>query len=100
MHCTDMKREILYIKDNDEWEKQTNSKEKMSKIIGQVANKNCRNIPQWQEEHPESQVFDTPENIEYMNMTQAVLGGFDEAENKQFKDKIIRSVVKEIMINK
>jgi hypothetical protein len=100
LHCTDMKRETLYIKDNDEWEKQTNSKEKMSKIIGQVANKNCRNLPKWTEEHPEYQVFDSPDNMEYMNMTQAVLGGFGEEENKQFKDKIIRGVIKEVLVNK
>ncbi len=100
LHCTDMKRETLYIKDNDEWEKQANSKEKMSKIIGQVANKNCRNIPKWTEEHPGYEVFDSPENMEYMNMTQAVLGGFGEEENKQFKDKIIRGVIKEVMVNK
>ena len=100
LHCTDMKRETLYIKDNDEWEKQTNSKEKMSKIIGQVANKNCRNIPKWTEEHPGYEVFDSPENMEYMNMTQAVLGGFGEEENKQFKDKIIRGVIKEVLVNK
>ena len=100
MHCTDMKRETLYIKENDEWEKHANSREKMSKIIGQVANKNCRNIPQWQEEHPESQVFDTPENIEYMNICNVSLGGLGEVENRQHRDKIMRSVVKEIMINK
>ena len=100
MHCTDMKRETLYIKENDEWEKHANSREKMSKIIGQVANKNCRNIPQWQEEHPESQVFDTPENLEYINICNASLGGFGEDENRQYRDKILRSVVKEIAINK
>ena len=100
LHCTDMKRETLYIKDNDEWEKQANPKDKMGKIIGQVANKNCRNIPKWTEEHPGYEVFDSPENMEYMNMTQAVLGGFGEEENKQFKDKIIRGVIKEVMVNK
>ena len=100
LHCTDMKRETLYIKDNDEWEKQSNPKDKMSKIIGKVANKNCRNIPKWTEEHPGYEVFDSPENMEYMSMTQAVLGGFGEEENKQFKDKIIRGVIKEVMVNK
>ena len=100
LHCTDMKRETLYIRENDEWEKQVNPKDKMGKIIGQVANKNCRNIPRWTEEHPEYQVFDSPQNMEYMIMTQAVLGGFGEEENKQFKDKIIRGVIKEVMVNR
>ena len=100
LHCTDVKRETLYIKDNNEWEKQANSKEKMSKIIGQVANKNCRNLQKWTKEHPGYEVFDSPENLEYMNMTQAVLGGFSDQETKQFKDKIIRSVIKEVVVNK
>jgi uncharacterized C2H2 Zn-finger protein len=100
MHCTDMKRETLYIKENDEWEKQVNSKEKIKTIITQVANKNCKNLPQWRDEHPESQVFDTPENLEYVNICNASLGGFGEDENRQYRDKILRSVVKEIMINK
>ena len=100
LHCTDVKRETLYIKDNDEWEKQANSKDKMGQIIGKVANKNCRNLPKWTEEHPGYDVFDSPENMEYMNMTQAVLGGFGEQENKQFKDKIIKGVIKEVVVNK
>jgi len=100
MHCTDMKRETLYIKENDEWEKQANSKEKMTKIIGQVANKNCRNLPKWAQENPGYEVFDSPENMEYMNMTQAILGGFSEEENRQYRDKIVRNVVKEIMVHK
>jgi hypothetical protein len=100
MHCTDMKRETLYIKDNDEWEKQVNSKEKIKTIINKVANENRKNLPQWRDEHPESQVFDTPENIEYMNICNGSLGGFGEDENRQYRDKILRSVVKEIMVNK
>jgi len=100
MHCTDMKRETLYIKDNDEWEKQANSKEKMTKIINTVANKNCRNIQQWTDTHPGYEVFDSPENMEYIHLTQTVLGGFGEDENRQYRDKIVRNVVKEILVNK
>jgi hypothetical protein len=100
LHCTDMKRETLYIKENDEWSKEDNSKDKMSNIIGQVANKNCRNIQKWTDEHPEYQIFDSPDNMEYIQLTQAVLGGFGEQECKQFKDKIIRGVIKEVLVNK
>jgi len=100
LHCTDVKREILYIKDNDEWEKQDNSKEKMSKIIGQVANKNCKNIHKWTNQNPGYEVFDSPENMEYVNLTQTILGGFGEEENRQYRDKIVRNVVKEILIEK
>jgi hypothetical protein len=100
LHCTDMKRETLYIKDNDEWEKQANSKDKMGSIINKVANKNCRNLNKWTDNHPEYQVFDSPQNMEYMRLTQTVLGGLGEQECKQFKDRIIRGVIKEVMVNK
>jgi len=100
LHCTDMKRETLYIKENDEWSKENNSKEKISSLIGKVANKNCRNLNKWTDKHPEYQVFDSPDNMEYIRLTQAVLGGLGEQECKQFKDKIIRGVIKEVMVNK
>ena len=100
LHCTDMKRETLYIRENDEWSKENNSKEKLTEIVEKVSNKNCRNIKQWTEEHPEYNTFDSPENMEYMKLTQAVLGGLGEQESRQFRDKILRSVIKEVMVNK
>lgn len=100
LHCTDMKRETLYIKENDEWSKENNSKDKMTSLISKVANKNCRNISKWTDKHPEYQVFDSFDNMEYIRLTQAVLGGLGEQECKQFKDKIIRGVIKEVMVNK
>jgi len=100
LHCTDMKRETLYIKENDEWSKDTNSKDNLTSLIGKVANKNCRNLNKWTNDHPEYQVFDSMDNMEYIRLTQAVLGGFGEQECKQFKDKIIRGVIKEVMVNK
>ena len=100
LHCTDMKRETLYIKENDEWEKQANPKDKMGCIINKVANKNCRKLPEWTEKHPDYQVFDSLDNMEYMRLTQIVLGGLGEQECNQFKDKIIRGVIKEVMVNK
>jgi len=100
LHCTDMKRETLYIKENDEWEKQVNSKEKLTHLVNKVANKNCQNLKLWVDEHPTSQVFDSPENMEYVRLTQAVLGGFGDYECKQYREKIIKSVIKEVMVNK
>ena len=100
LHCTDMKRETLYIKNNDEWSKENNSKDALNGLVNKVSNRNCRNIKQWTEEHPGYQVFDSPENMDYVRLTQAVLGGLGEQECKQFKDKIIRSVIKEVMVNK
>ena len=100
LHCTDVKRETLYIRNNDEWSKENNTKDTLKGLVDKVSNKNCKNIKKWTDEHPEYQVFDSPENMDYVQLTQAILGGMGEFETRQFKDKIIRSVIKEVMINK
>ena len=100
LHCTDVKRETLYIRENDEWSKEENSKETLHSIVNRVANKNCKTIQRWTDEHPEYMVMDSPENQEFMKLSQAILGGFGEQECKQFQDKIVKNVIKEVMINK
>ena len=100
LHCTDMKREILYIRENDEWSKEENSKEKIKELVDRVANKNCRTMKLWTEEHPDYNLVDSVDNLEFMKLSDTILGGFGEQENRQFRDKIIRSVIKEVAINK
>ena len=100
LHCTDLKRETLYIRENDVWEKEENSKGKLNELVDKIANKNCRTMKQWTEENPNYTLMDSPENQEFMRLSGAILGGFGEQESKQFRDKIIRSVIKEVAINK
>ena len=100
LHCTDLKRETLYIRENDEWSKEDNSKQKLKELVDRVANKNCKTMQQWTEIHPNYTEMDTPENQEFMKLSDTVLGGFGEQESKQFRDKIIRSVIKEVTVNK
>ena len=100
LHCTDLKRETLYIKENDEWSKEDNSKQTLKGLVNKVANKNCKNIEQWKDEHPEYNIFDSPENMEYMDLCNTILGGLGEQECRQFRDKIVRNVIKEVMILK
>lgn len=100
LHCTDLKRETLYIRDNDVWEKEENSKETLRKLVDKVANKNCKTMKQWTTENPNYTEMDTIENEEFMKLSNAILGGFGEWECKQFRDKIIRNVIKEVLIAK
>jgi SAM-dependent MidA family methyltransferase len=100
LHCTDLKRETLYIRDNDVWEKEENSKDTLRKLVDKVANKNCKTMKQWTAENPNYTEMDTIENEEFMKLSTAILGGFGEWECKQFRDKIIRNVIKEVLIAK
>ena len=100
LHCTDLKRETLYIRDNNVWEKEENSKETLRKLVDKVANKNCKTMRQWTEENPNYTEMDTIENEEFMKLSDAILGGFGEWESKQFGDKVIRNVIKDVFIAK
>ena len=100
LHCTDLKRETLYIRENDEWSKEENSKDKLRELVNRVANKNCKTMQQWTAENPNYTEMDSIENKEFMKLSDAVLGGFGEHESKQFRDKIIRSVIKEVFVCK
>ena len=100
LHCTDLKRETLYIRDNDVWEKEENSNLKLKELVDRVANKNCKTMRQWTEIHPNYTEMDTPDNQEFMKLSDTILGGFGEQESKQFRSRIIRSVIKEVMVNK
>jgi hypothetical protein len=100
LHCTDLKRETLYIRENDAWSKEENSKDKLRELVNRVANKNCKTMRQWTQENPNYTEMDSLENQEFMKLSDAVLGGFGEQESKQFRDKIIRSFIKEVFVCK
>ncbi len=98
MHCTDLKRETLYIKENNEWDKD-GDKEKMKKAIECVANKNLNNLGNWKEENPGHEVMDSREDQEFVKIMTNSLGGMgsDREKNKQ---KIMKNVMKEVIVDK
>jgi hypothetical protein len=53
IHCTDKKRETMYVKDEGQWEKEDDNKSRLKKAINRVANKNIRLLPQFREKYPE-----------------------------------------------
>jgi len=100
LHCTDYKRETVYIKNQDSWEKDNAEKTKLKKIVNRIARKNLEQLPVWQAENPDYVKLDTPENNEFMKISMSSLGGYsDEEENKQL-DKIMRNVLKEVIVDK
>ena len=99
MHCTDLKRETLYIKNNDEWAKDTEDKHKIKTAIECIANKNLHNLDNWKEENPGHEVMDSKEDKELVKIMTNSLGGMgsDREKNKQ---KIIKNVLREIVVEK
>lgn len=100
IHCTDLKRETLYVKDKDSWEKDDADKAKLKMAIKHIARKNLKTLPKWQEVNPDFVTLDTKENNEYLKIALNSLGGQTEEEEEKFTDKIIRNVLKDVLIDK
>jgi hypothetical protein len=100
IHCTDLKRETMYIKDDNKWNKDNAEKSKLKKLIGRVADRNLQQLQQWRELNPECL---NPEHQKYdfcIDMYKNALGGYGEEEQNKFDDKIIRNVAKNVFVDK
>ena len=100
IHCSDLKREVLYVKDQDSWEKDTSEKDRMKKAIKFIAAKNLKQLNEWKEEYPESDDYDSKKHMEYHNIIINATGGSTIEEDDKNFNKIIRNVSKEVAINK
>jgi len=99
VHCSDLKREIMYVKDENKWEKEK-EKEKLSKAINKVSYKNVLQISTWQKEHPGCEHSHNKENDKYLHIVHESMGASTEEEKKENIDKIITKIAKEVVIEK
>ena len=100
IHCSDSKREILYIKDNNQWIKENENKDTIIKIIKQVANKNIKNIPEWVKAHPDCLNSESKQNDKYLKIVSNSMSGSTKEEQQNNINKIISKVAKRVIINK
>jgi hypothetical protein len=77
IHCTDLKREVVYVKDSNKWAKEDENKT-----------------------HLRSDILDTPECDKFFEYTKASLGGYGKEEDMKFENKIINNILKETVIDK
>jgi hypothetical protein len=98
IHCSDLKRETLYIKDKDVWEKD-NEKMQMKKAIRRIADKNFKQLNSWVNENPESKNIDSKKHEEYMKIINKSTGGYTVEEDENNFNKIIKNVAKEVIID-
>ena len=98
IHCNDYKRDVLYIKDDNQWVK--DNKEKLTNAIKIVANKNIKQIPNWQKANPEYNNPKSKQNDKYMKMLCEVMSGSSKEEQQKNYNKIIKNISKEVMIDK
>ena len=100
LHCSDSKREILYIKDDDQWVKENTNKEKITNAIKKIGNKNIKQISEWQKANPEYMNPSSKQNDKYMKMICEVMSGSSKEEQQKNYSKIIKNISKEVVIDK
>lgn len=100
IHCSDQKREILYIKDNDKWTKEEEDKPILTKAIKTIANENIKNIYKWRQENPDCTDSDSKKNNTYLKIVSNAMSGSTVEESNKNINKIISNVAKKVLINK
>jgi len=96
IHCTDIKRETMYIKDQEKWEKD-DTREIMKNTIEMIADKERTALQIWTDENPDWMETEKKQ-IEYLTMLRSISEPI-EYEEKNGK-KIIRAVSREVIVDK
>jgi len=100
IHCSDAKRETLYIKEDNKWSKDDDQKSNLTKAIKQVANKNIKQISEWQKLHPDFSNPDSKQSDKYMQIVLNSMSGSTKEESDKNYEKIAKNVIKEVLIEK
>ena len=98
IHCSDTKRDIMYVRSENVWEKETNSYDRLRLLVRQVTHKNIKLIPLWAETHPQAKDHQHPLNDNYLSMVSQAMGGRTNLEESE--NKIIRKIAKTVYIDK
>jgi len=99
VHCADKKREVMYIKDEDKWEKEDEEKNKIRKAIKRVVAKNQRLLPEFKKEHPDCGNYHSKFSDQYNKIIVESMGGSGDNDLEK-EDKIIKKIASEVVINK
>ena len=99
VHCTDKKREVLYVKDEDKWEKEEAENKLIRKAIKRVSHKNILMLSKFKDAHPDCSKSDSKFSDQYNKITVESFGGAGDDDAKK-EDKIIRNLSKTIVIER
>ena len=99
VHCADQKREVMYVKDENIWEKEDENNKKLRKAIRMIAHKNICMLKDYREKYPDCEEYDSKKNSQYNKIIYEAMGG--KGDNDYDKDtKIIKKIAKNVTIDK
>jgi hypothetical protein len=99
VHCNDPKRDSLYVKDANVWEKEDLDNKKIKKAIKYISHKNICAIPQWKAKYPDCIYSDSKKSDQYNHIVVEAMGGSGDNDAEK-ADKIVKKIAKEVTIDK
>jgi hypothetical protein len=93
VHCTDKKRETMYVKDDDKWEKEDDTKSRLRRAVNSIADKNIRLLPQFREKYPDYSNSSSTTSDIYDKMVIEVM-----QTDKDKMEKVIKNISKATII--
>jgi len=99
VHCSDPKRESLYVKDANVWEKEDPENKKIKKAIKYISHKNICALPQWRAKYPDCIYSDSKKSDQYNHIVVEAMGGSGDNDAEK-ADKIVKKIAKEVIIDK
>jgi hypothetical protein len=99
VHCTDSKREVLYVKDENKWEKENQENVKIRKAIKRIAHKNSKMLSEFRKKHPDCGKSESKYADQYNKLVVEAMGGKGDNDIEK-EDKIIKNIAKEVVIQK
>ena len=100
VHCTDLKREVMYVKDEDQWEKEADDNKKIRRAIKRIAQKNTKSLALFKQEHPDCLQGDSRSSDQYNKLVREAFGGGSDKDDITSENKIISRLSKEVTIDK
>ena len=99
IHCTDKKREILYVKDENKWEKEDKENNKVRRIIKRVSHRNSSLLKSYREKHPECRKAESSLSEKYDKLVIEAMGGKGDNDIEK-ENKIIKNISNAVTIEK
>ena len=99
LHCSDIKREVMYVKDDNQWEREDREKKKLRRAIKHVAHKNSKILNQFKEKYPDCLSNESKKSDQYAKLLVESMGG-SEIDNTISENKIIKNIAREVIIDK
>ena len=99
VHCSDPKRDSLYVKDANVWEKEDPDNKKIKKAIKYISHKNICALPEWRAKHPDCVYSESKKSDQYNQIVIEAMGGSGDNDSEK-ADKIVKKIAKVVTIDK